>query len=93
MQRQWCEGEGRGLLKSPSKEGTTLRENQPTLTFITGDQHLAFGLEVGRDEVAESMGQDVVCFVVDVLPTMGTSLKGQRGRESESSHQGIRKMT
>lgn len=25
------------------------------------------------------MGQDVVCFVVDVLPTMGAGLKGQRG--------------
>lgn len=79
-------------MKLPSKEGTTLRENQSALTFVTGDQHLAFGLEVGRDEVAESMGQDVVCFVVDVLPTMGTGLKGQRGRESVSSHQGIKKL-
>ena len=25
------------------------------------------------------MGQDVVCFIVDVLPTMGTGLKGQIG--------------
>jgi hypothetical protein len=71
------------LLKSPSKEVTALRENQSTLTFVAGNQHLAFGLEVGRDEVAESMGQDVVCFVVDVLPTMGTGLKGQRGREGD----------
>lgn len=70
-------------MKLPSKEDTTLRENQSTLTFVAGDQYFAFGLEVGRDEVAESMGQDVVCLVVDVLPTMGTGLKGQRGREGE----------
>lgn len=80
-------------MKLPSKEGTALRKNQSTLTFIAGDQHLAFSLEVGRDEVAESVGQDVICFVVDVLPTMGTGLKRQRGRESVSSHQGNRKMT
>lgn len=53
------------------------------LTFVAGDQHPAFGLEVGWDEVTESMGQDVVCFVVYVLPTMGTGLKRQRGREGE----------
>lgn len=87
MLRHWCEGEaggwGEALLKLPSKEGMALRENRPMLTFIAGDQHLAFALEVGRDEVADSMGQDVVCFVVDVLPTMGTGLKGQRGRGGE----------
>lgn len=28
------------------------------------------------------MGQDVVYFIVDVLPTVGTGLKGQRGRKN-----------
>lgn len=28
------------------------------------------------------MGQDVVCFIVDVLPTMGAGLKGQRGSKN-----------
>lgn len=84
------EGQGWGCLELPSKEGTG--EDRATLTFIAGDQHPAFGLEVGRDEVAESVGQDVVRFIVDVLPTMGTGLKDREGARTKSSHQGVRKM-
>lgn len=85
------EREGWGLWKSPSEEGTG--GNRSPLTFVAGDQLLAFGLEVGRDEVAESMGQDVVCFIVDVLPTMGTGLKGQKVHISVSEKQNEREQT
>lgn len=49
------------------------------LTFIARDQRPAFGLEVGRDDVTEAVGQDVVCFVEDVLPAVGTGLKDREG--------------
>lgn len=55
------------------------------LTFIAGDQRPAFGLEVGRDDVTETMGQDVVCFIVDVLPAVGTGLRDREGSEQEVS--------
>ena len=51
------------------------REDQPALTFIARDQRPAFGLEVGWDDVTEAVGQDVVCFIVDVLPAVGTGLR------------------
>ena len=64
------------------------REDQPALTFIARDQRPAFGLEVGWDDVTEAVGQDVVCFIVDVLPAVGTGLRdrerfraGQSGQE------------
>lgn len=64
------------------------REDQPALTFIARDQRPAFGLEVGRDDVTEAVGQDVVCFIVNVLPAVGTGLRdrerfraGQSGQE------------
>lgn len=44
-------------------------------TFIARDQRPAFGLEVGRDDVTEAVGQDMVCFVVDVLPAVGAGLE------------------
>lgn len=49
------------------------------LTFIARDQCSASGLEVGRDDVTEAMGQDVVCFIVDVLPAVGTGLEDRVG--------------
>lgn len=61
--------------------GTTWREDGgelKALTFIARDQRPAFGLEVGRDDVTEAVGQDVVCFVVDVLPAVGTGLKDRQ---------------
>lgn len=36
--------------------GRGMRKNQSMLTFIARDQRPAFGLEVGRDDVAEAMG-------------------------------------
>lgn len=36
--------------------GSGMRKNQSMLTFIARDQRPAFGLEVGRDDVAEAMG-------------------------------------
>lgn len=57
-----CCGRGRG-------------QGSAVLTFIARDQRPAFSLEVGRDDVTEAMGQDVVCFIVDVLPAVGTGLK------------------
>ena len=36
--------------------GRGMRKNQSMLTFIARDQHPAFGLEVGGDDVAEAMG-------------------------------------
>lgn len=39
------------------------------------------------------MGQDVVCFIVDVLPTMGTGLKGQKVHISVSEKQNEREQT
>lgn len=56
-----------------------MRKNQSVLTFIARDQHPAFALEVGRDDVTEAVGQDVVCFIVDVLPAVGTGLKDREG--------------
>lgn len=32
-------------------------------------------MEVGRDDVTEAVGQDMVCFVVDVLPAVGAGLE------------------
>lgn len=49
------------------------------LTFIARDQRPAFGLEVGRDDITEAVGQDVVCFVEDVLPAVGTGLEDREG--------------
>lgn len=66
--------------------GRGIRENHPPLTFIARDQRPAFSLEVGWDDVAEAVRQDVVCFVVDVLPPVGTGLKGQKGvREGKAA--------
>ena len=69
--------------------GLGAREDQLALTFIARDQRPAFGLEVGRDDVTEAVGQDVVCFIVDVLPAVGTGLQdrerlraGQAGQEA-----------
>lgn len=56
------------------------REGEPrALTFIARDQRPAFGLEVGRDDVAEAVGQDMVCLVEDVLPAVGTGLEDREG--------------
>lgn len=70
------------------------REDQLALTFIARDQRPAFGLEVGWDDVTEAVGQDVVCFIVDVLPAVGTGLwdrerfrAGQSARRSQSRAQ------
>lgn len=52
-----------------------IRDKCLTLTFIARDQRPAFGLEVGWDDVTEAMRQDMVCFIVDVLPAMRTGLK------------------
>lgn len=63
------------------------REDQSELTFIARNQRPALGLEVGWDDVTEAVGQDVVCFVVDVLPAVGTGLEDRerfRGEESGS---------
>lgn len=58
------------------------------LTFIARDQCPAFGLEVGRNDVTEAVGQDVVCFVVDVLPAVGTGLKDREGVRAGNSAPG-----
>lgn len=58
------------------------------LTFIARDQRPAFGLEVGRDDVTEAVGQDVVCFVVDVLPAVGTGLKDRQEFKSRKVSSG-----
>lgn len=74
--------------------GLGAREDQPALTFIARDQRPAFGLEVGRDDVTEAVGQDVVCFIVDVLPAVGTGLQdrerfraGQSGQSQSKAQQ------
>ena len=63
----WAEGEG----------------DSRALTFVARDQRPAFGLEVGRDDVTEAVGQDVVGFIVDVLPAMRTGLKDGEGLRAE----------
>lgn len=61
------------------------------LTFIARDQRPAFGLQVGRDDVTEAMGQDVVSFIVDILPTVGTGLEDKEGFRTGKSGPGGRK--
>lgn len=67
--------------------GLGAREDQPALTFIARDQCPAFGLEVGRDDVTEAVGQDVVCFIVDVLPAVGTGLRDRERLRAEQAGQ------
>lgn len=68
------------------------REGQSALTFIARDQRPAFGLEVGRDDVTEAVGQDVVCLVVDVLPAVGTGLQDTED-QSSSQARGVAKQS
>jgi hypothetical protein len=74
------EGESGGCLSYEAGSGR--RENQSTLTFIARDQHPPFGLEIGWNDIAEAMGQDMVCLIVDVLPAVSTGLEGQTEEES-----------
>lgn len=63
-------------------------EESAVLTFIARDQRPAFGLEIGWDDVTKAVGQDVVCFIVDVLPAMGTGLKDREGVRAGKSAPG-----
>lgn len=44
------------------------------LTFIAGQELPPVGLQVGGNDVAEAVGQDVLCLVVDVFPAVRTCL-------------------
>lgn len=48
-------------------------------------------MEVGRDDVTEAVGQDMVCLVVDVLPAVGTGLKDREEFGAGKSTPGGRK--
>ena len=45
------------------------------LTFVAGQELPPGGLQVGGNDVAEAMGQDVLCLIVDVLPAVCAGLK------------------
>jgi len=47
----------------------------PTLlTFVAGQELPPIGLQVGGNDVAEAVGQDVLCLVVDVFPAVRACL-------------------
>lgn len=40
------------------------------LTFVTGQEFPPVGLQVGGNDVAEAVGQDVLRLIVDVFPAV-----------------------
>lgn len=50
------------------------RSHPSTFTFIAGQELLPAGLKVGGNDVAEAVGQNVFCLIVDVFPAVCTGL-------------------